>query len=97
MESQLKFIKSKKGFIIIIIFVLFIGSLSAFLIYVSDYYHSDNTALATLSSSGSYTVWDTTNSITFTPKTNKSTTGIIFYPGAKVQPEAYSVLASKLA
>jgi predicted alpha/beta-hydrolase family hydrolase len=37
------------------------------------------------------------DSITFTPTVNKSSTGIIFYPGAKVQPEAYSVIASKLA
>ncbi|MBZ2164751.1 alpha/beta hydrolase [Methanobacterium spitsbergense] len=93
----MKFIKSKKGFILIIIFVLLIGSLTAFSIYVSDYYPSDSTALAALSSSGSYTVSDTTNSITFTPNSNKSKTGIIFYPGAKVQPESYSVLASKLA
>jgi len=40
---------------------------------------------------------DTANSITFTPIENKSSIGIIFYPGAKIQPEAYSVIASKLA
>jgi hypothetical protein len=37
------------------------------------------------------------DSIVFTPTQNKSSTGVIFYPGAKVQPEAYSSIASKLA
>ena len=54
-------------------------------------------ALAALSSTGSYNVVDNSNYITFTPTANKSSIGIIFYPGAKVQPEAYSVIASKLA
>ncbi len=61
------------------------------------YSHADDTALAALSSNGSYTVMDTSNYITFTPTSNKSSIGIIFYPGAKIQPEAYSVIASKLA
>ena len=71
--------------------------LSYFAYYVSDYYHGDGTAIAALSSTESYTVLNTSDTITFTPTTNKSSIGIIFYPGAKVEPEAYSVMASKLA
>jgi Alpha/beta hydrolase family len=76
---------------------LIVLGLLYFAYYVSDYYHADGTAIAALSSTGSYTVLNTSDSITFTPTTNKSSIGIIFYPGAKVQPEAYSVMASKLA
>jgi len=35
--------------------------------------------------------------LTFIPVHKKNSTGIIFYPGAKVEPEAYSPLAHKLA
>ncbi len=40
---------------------------------------------------------NTDDFITFTPTNNKSTTGIIIYPGGKVEAESYSVIASKLA
>jgi len=93
----MKFIISKKRLIIIIILTLLFAGVAYFAYYVSDYSHADSTAIAALSSNGSYNVEDTANSITFTPTENKSSTGIIFYPGAKIQPEAYSVIASKLA
>ncbi len=93
----MKFIRSKKRLILIIVLALLIIAVTSFLIYVSDYNHADNTAITALSSNGSYTVNNTSNYITFTPTTNKSSTGIIFYPGAKIQPEAYSLIASKLA
>ena len=93
----MKFIGSKKRLILIIILAVFVGGLAYFGYYVSDYSHADNNALAALSGNGSYRVVNSADSITFTPIANKSSTGIIFYPGAKVQPEAYSVIASKLA
>ena len=37
------------------------------------------------------------NFITFTPQNITVTTGLIIYPGAKVEPEAYSPLANKIA
>ena len=37
------------------------------------------------------------NFITFTPKNITATTGLIIYPGAKVEPEAYAPLANKIA
>ena len=93
----MKFNISKKRLILIIILALLIGGLAYFSYYVSDISYTDDTALTILSSNGSYTVMDTSNYITFTPTANKSSTGIIFYPGAKIQPESYSVIASKLA
>jgi len=93
----MKVISSKKRLIIIIILAFLFAGLVYFAYYVSDYSHADSTAIAALSPNGSYSVVDTANSITFTPIENKSSIGIIFYPGAKVQPEAYSLIASKLA
>jgi Alpha/beta hydrolase family len=93
----MRYVTSKKRLILLIVLAVLIAGIAYFAYYVSDYSHADSTALAALSSTGSYNVVDTSNSITFTPTANKSSVGVIFYPGAKVQPEAYSVIASKLA
>ena len=93
----MRYITSKKRLVLLIILAVLIASVAYFAYYVSDYSHADSTALTALSSTGSYNVVDNSNSITFTPTANKSSIGIIFYPGAKIQPESYSVIASKLA
>ena len=93
----MKYIGSKKGLFLLSILVVLAVAAASFAYYVSDYYHADSKAAAALKSTGYYNVTDTDNSITFTPTQNRSTTGIIFYPGGKIQPEAYSVIASKLA
>jgi hypothetical protein len=93
----MKYINSKKKLIGIIIFAVLLIGIAGFAVYVSDYYHADSTALAALNSTNSYNVVNTDDAITFTPNGKNSTTGIIFYPGGKVQPESYSVMASKLA
>ena len=93
----MKYIGSKKRLFLLIILVVFAVAAASFAYYVSDYYHVDSKAVAALKSTGFYSVTDNANSIVFTPTQNKSTTGIIFYPGGKVQPEAYAGIASKLA
>lgn len=93
----MKFINSKKKLIGIIVLVILLIGIAGFAIYVSDYYHADSTALAALNSTSTYTVINNDDFITFTPTGIKSTTGIIFYPGGKVQAESYSVIASMLA
>lgn len=93
----MKHINSKKKLILLVVVAALIVALASFTYYVSDYYHADDTALAALSSTASYSVVNSADSIVFTPTQNKSSTGVIFYPGAKVQPEAYSSIASKLA
>ena len=96
-DFNMKYINSKKRLILLIIALIVVAAAAGFTYYVSDYSHADSTAVAALSSNGSYSVVDTSNSITFTPTQNRSSVGVIFYPGAKVQPESYAVLASKLA
>jgi len=93
----MKYIKSKKRLILLILLAAVVVAVAGFSYYVSDYYHADSRAIDALYTTNGYTVINNSDSITFTPTNNKSTTGIIFYPGAKVQPEAYSVMASKLA
>ena len=93
----MKYIKSKKKLVLLIILLIFAGAAASFTYYISDYYPADSIAIAALKSTDFYNVTDTDNAITFTPTKNRSTTGVIFYPGGKVQPEAYSVIASKLA
>jgi Alpha/beta hydrolase family len=93
----MKSIKSKKRLIFIVGLAIFLIALATFTYYVSDFYHADKTAIDALTSTESYNVENTDNYITFTPTHNMSSIGIIFYPGGKVQAEAYSVIASKLA
>ncbi len=90
-------INSKKKFGLIIVLVIILIAVAGFVYYVSDYYHADSTALAAIQSTDNYSVNNSSDFITFTPAKNKTSTGVIFYPGAKVQAESYSVLASELA
>jgi dienelactone hydrolase len=93
----MKYIQSKKKLFLIILLVLIIIGTLSFTLYVSDYYRADSVAIAALNPTSSYNVSNTADFITFTPTQNKSTTGVIIYPGAKVQAESYSVIASRLA
>lgn len=88
---------SKKKLIFIIILSILVIALSSFGIYVSDYYSADSQALAALIPTENYEVNNTELSITFTPTEKQSSVGIIFYPGGKVEAEAYSVLITPLA
>jgi len=93
----MKHVYSKKKIIPLAFLIIILVILLSFTVYVSDYYHADSRALSALSNTSSYTVDDNGDFITFTPTGNKSTTGLIFYPGAKVQPESYAYLASQIA
>ena len=68
--------------------------------YVNDYSHADDTALACFSSeaardSGIEVETLDDGSIAFVPSEPKA--GLVFYPGAKVQPEAYAPLMTACA
>lgn len=78
--------------ILIAICCIIIISVAGFGIYVSDYYHADKIALSILDEQG---VKTEDNLTILTPK-NQSDTAIIFYPGAKVEPEAYLPILDKL-
>lgn len=81
------------GFILlglIIITIIFIASF-----FITSYGPSTQ-AMANLKDS---TLVDVTvdNFISFAPENTTATTGLIIYPGAKVEPEAYAPLANKIS
>lgn len=67
--------------------------MSAFFWYVSDYYHADARAMA-IAQQG--TGIETVENLTVLSPDTPSDTAIIFYPGAKVQAEAYLPLLDAL-
>lgn len=78
------------------LFALIAVTLAGFLIYTADYYHAGDTAAtlsASLSASGELNETDSAIAI----GDDEAEVGIVFYPGAKVAPEAYIPLAYELA
>ncbi|MHB1483770.1 MAG: alpha/beta hydrolase [Saccharofermentanales bacterium] len=93
---KFKFRKVIKTVLIVftILLVLIIGG---FYIYTLDYYKADDNALKLIASdplrikvSGNMTVF-------YPGKQNDSETGVIFYPGGKVESSAYAPLLEKLS
>ncbi len=69
----------------------------SFDIYVSDYYHADETALSLLENPGDVSILqDDKGNYTVLPQ-KAGDTGIIFYPGGKVDERAYLPLLKKYA
>lgn len=63
--------------------------------YAADYYHADDIAVAAMSSAADVTVEQKGNTLTFIPE--NAETGLIFYPGGKVEYTAYAPLMRALA
>lgn len=88
----------KKNKIIIILSVIFSVLFIFFIscvIYVNIYYKADKYAQSQLCSTEEITYIDNDDYYAFTPKT--CDTGIIFYPGGKVEETAYAPLMKALA
>lgn len=81
----------KKKMMLTIVSILVIGMLG-FIVYAQDYYHAEDNALSLLQHSH---VTKANGVTTLTPETS-SDIGIIFYPGAKVESEAYLPILEKL-
>lgn len=83
--------KIKKVVLAILVLVILAGGF-----WISDSYKPGQKALEALKSDEEVTVIE--GKVTeFMPNQNKSNTGIIIYPGAKVEGNAYATLARKLA
>ena len=75
------------------IFLLVLAVLAgAFFWYVSDYYRADEIALEVLAQDSTITVQD---DLTILSPSYPTDTAVIFYPGAKVEAEAYLPLLTK--
>lgn len=86
---------TKKRVLITILSVLLIAIIGMG-VWFTNSYSPDEQALEALKGTSDVTVTNTNDYIFFNPETAESK-GIVFYPGAKVEPEAYSVLALEIA
>ena len=76
-----------------IVFLILAILAGAFFWYVSDYYRAEDVALAVMAQDNSITVQD---NLTILSPTYPTDTAIIFYPGAKVEAEAYLPLLDQI-
>ncbi len=70
-------VKSKKKIILIAVLTVFLMGISAFTIYVSDYYNTDNNATVALTSTGTYSVMNSADSINPKWKQNQNRNNIL--------------------
>ena len=77
--------------------IIIVIATGAFFWYVNDYYQATAEAVEALQSDGSVTITETDDAITFTPNGKDPEEGVIFYPGGKVEAEAYAPLLRSLA
>ncbi len=76
--------------------VILIGTfIIIFIVWTSNYYKATEETLAVFQSESDVTI-ESGKYITFTPKT-ATDTGFIFYPGGKVEAEAYASLCKSIA
>ena len=78
------------GAVVLAVLILLMG---AFFRYVSDYYRAEDVALAVLSGENGITVQD---DLTILSPSAPTDTAIIFYPGAKVEAQAYLPLLDQI-
>ena len=78
------------GGIVLLVLAVLTG---AFFWYVSDYYPADEIALEVLAQDSTITVQD---DLTILSPSYPTDTAVIFYPGAKVEAEAYLPLLTKI-
>lgn len=91
---------SKAKRILIVVGIVLVVLVGAGAWYVNDYYHADATALAAVADEDGDADGVTVRTladgaIAFVPE--HPSAGLIFYPGAKVQPEAYAPLFEQCA
>ena len=87
--------------LIIALGVFELAAFGALAVYISDYEHADAEALAAMKSSADVRVVKTDDWIEFVPSGSSQAdvedTGIVFYPGGKVEAEAYAPLMKDFA
>jgi len=87
--------KKRKKILVAILLVILTVGIATFL-YCNDYYHANELACQSIESSVVTVREEKNHQIVFVPKQDCNT-GIVFYPGGKVQYEAYAPLMEALA
>jgi len=83
----------KKSAIVFLTLVVIL--ISTFLIYVSDYYHADESAIEASVLNAGINITNTNGALLFDP--GNAEVALIFYPGGKVEYTAYEPLLIKIA
>lgn len=88
----------KKKVVKIVVFAVVAAFVGAMFIYLLTGNHAPtDEALAALVSGDGVTVSDTGKTIVFTPEENTESNALVFYPGGKVDAEAYAPFARDVA
>jgi hypothetical protein len=77
--------------------IVWFSLMAIFLVWMWSTFQSRNLPNGTLKSEGTIDVVTTKNEIVFTPKRNKQTTQVIFFPGGLADPKAYAPLCRRIA
>lgn len=86
----------KLNVVLVAVLAVVVAGAIGFGVYVGDYYHADDTALAAMEPTDTVAVRRLEDGdIAFVPGDPR--VGIVFYPGGKVQAEAYAPLMQDLA
>lgn len=81
---------------LVAVLAIIVAGIIGFGVYVGDYYHADDAALAAMEPTDTVAVQRLEDGdIAFVPGDPRA--GIVFYPGGKVQAEAYAPLMQDLA
>lgn len=88
--------KKKLYLILTTIGIILTGLVLAFFIYVNRYYHTDTLAMKFLEQDSAISLIYEKDYLILSPKENALDTGLIFYPGGKVEYTAYAPMLSKL-
>ena len=93
MKTQQKSVHKKLIRALVIVLLLLAILAGAFFWYVSDYYRAEDVALEVLAQNDGIVTQD---NLTILSPSYQSDTAIIFYPGAKVEAEAYLPLLDQI-
>ena len=88
--------KKKLHLILTTIGVILTGLILAFFIYVNRYYHTEALSMKFLETDSTISLTYEKDYLVLAPKENALDTGLIFYPGGKVEYTAYAPMLSKL-
>lgn len=88
--------KRKLHFVLTTIGIILVILILSFSIYINQYYRTDKSAITSLEQNPNINLTYEKNYLILSPQEDSLATGLIFYPGGKVEYTAYARMLSKL-